>query len=313
MLEITVMTEGRERHVRPRQGLLDDLVRRIGGDGDRYLVAQRIPDLPEVFLQVRRSEGGPYTLEYREGPRPAPLLGTRVTDADGVIAAAAGWARREEGWNAGPWWTPVNLGPAPEPAPEPAGQEGAELTALIREKLVAGFATREELVAAALEFRAASADGEPGAADGEGEGARAERIWGLVDRLWLERVAEQSAWEGETDPERITRAFAALESAGITAREHFACCRGCGLAEIPDAGAPGARGFVFFHEQCAESAADGGLSLLYGGFDGSAGTSAAVGREVAEALTAVGLSTEWDGDPGTRILVPLDWRKRLVG
>ncbi|GAA3642822.1 hypothetical protein GCM10022267_31820 [Lentzea roselyniae] len=37
---------------------------------------------------------------------------------------------------------------------------------------------------------------------------------------------------GETDPERLTRAFAALREAGITARENFTCCRSCGESEI---------------------------------------------------------------------------------
>lgn len=32
----------------------------------------------------------------------------------------------------------------------------------------------------------------------------------LADRMWLERVPEQAEWEGETDPERLVRAFTAL-------------------------------------------------------------------------------------------------------
>jgi hypothetical protein len=137
----------------------------------------------------------------------------------------------------------------------------------------------------------------------------------LADRLWLERVAEQASWRGETDPERLTRAFTALAAAGITAREHFTCCRSCGQAEIGSEGGPDARGFVYFHTQCTDSAAAGhGLTLLYGGFDGSPDTTAAIGREVVAALGAVGLPTEWDEDPGRAITVtPLDWRRRLVG
>lgn len=54
--------------------------------------------------------------------------------------------------------------------------------------------------------------------------------------------------------------------------------------------------------------------LLYGGFDGSSETTAALGREVLVALEAVGLHTEWDGAPGRAITVtPLDRRRRLVG
>lgn len=137
----------------------------------------------------------------------------------------------------------------------------------------------------------------------------------LVDRLWRERVAEQADWVGETDPERITRAFTALEGAGITARENFTCCRGCGLAEIWADGAEDARGFVFFHSQCTEGAAAGhDLFLLYGGFEPDEALTASVGREVVAALEAEGLTWAWDGSAHDAIrVVGLDWRKRLGG
>lgn len=136
----------------------------------------------------------------------------------------------------------------------------------------------------------------------------------LVDRLWVERVAEQAEWEGVTEPELLSEAFEALDASGITARENFGCCRGCGLAEI-GAEREGARGFVFFHDQVTEQAAEGhGLALHYGGFDGSAETTAAVGHEVLAALRSAGLSADWDGDPDRAIDVgPLTWRRRLVG
>ena len=90
----------------------------------------------------------------------------------------------------------------------------------------------------------------------------------MADRLWLERVEEQVHWEGETDLERVTRAFTALEGAGITAREDFACCRSCGQAEIGAEAAPGARGFVYFHHQCTDAAAAGqGLVLTVSALD----------------------------------------------
>ncbi|MFF0095311.1 DUF6891 domain-containing protein [Streptomyces canus] len=143
-----------------------------------------------------------------------------------------------------------------------------------------------------------------------------ERAEALADRLWLERVTEQAAWQGETAPERLTRAFTALEEAGITSRENFTCCRSCGQSEIRAEGRPNARGFVYFHTQYTDSAAAGhGLTLLYGGFDGSSETTAAIGHEVVVALEAVGLHAEWDRDPGRAITVtpPLDWCRRLVG
>lgn len=133
--------------------------------------------------------------------------------------------------------------------------------------------------------------------------------------MWLERVAEQEGWRGETDPERLARAFASLEESGITARENFTCCRNCGQTAIRGEAAPDARGFVYFHSQCTQSAAAGdGLTLLHGGFDGSPDSATAVEHEVVAALDACGLRTEWDGNPHTPVNVtPLNWRRRLVG
>ncbi len=54
--------------------------------------------------------------------------------------------------------------------------------------------------------------------------------------------------------------------------------------------------------------------LLYGGFDGSSETTAAIGHEVVAALEAVGLDAEWDRDPARAVSVTsLNWRRRLVG
>ncbi|MGA5821012.1 DUF6891 domain-containing protein [Kitasatospora sp. NPDC094028] len=305
MLEIVVKTENWERHVRVSAEELAGLVRRIGDEGDRFLVVHRIPDLPDVFAQVYHRAGGDYELEYRDGS--ADRHFQVMTDRpEVVIAALAGWARQEAGWDGGLAWSLLDMGPAREVPPlDLAEGERAEVEKRVREVLVGGYASRAELAELAEEYLVTK-DRRPVSRD---------QAQALADRLWLERVAEQAAWRGETDPERLTRAFTALQEAGITARENFTCCRGCGQSEIGAEGGPDARGFVYFHTQCTDSAAAGrGLTLLYGGFDGSSETTAAIGHEVVAALEAVGLPTEWDRDPGRAITVtPLDWRRRLVG
>ncbi|WP_218011198.1 DUF6891 domain-containing protein [Herbidospora mongoliensis] len=177
------------------------------------------------------------------------------------------------------------------------------LEARVRKSLIGGYVTRRELAEIAEDYLV-SGDHRPVSP------AQARR---LADQMWTERAAEQAAWSGETDPDRLTRAFQALEAAGITAQENFTCCRSCGQAEIGAAGSPDARGFVYFHSQCTDAAADGhGLTLLYGGFDGS--PTASIGREVVAALAEAGLPAAWNGDPGQAITItPLDWRRRLVG
>lgn len=305
MLEIVVKTENRERHVRVSAEGLAGLVRRIGDEGDRFLVVQRIPDLPDVFAQIWHEAGGDYTLEYRDGS--ADRHFQAVTGGpEAVIAAISGWARQEAGWDGGQAWSLLDMGPAREVPPLDLDEdERTELETCVREVLVGGYVSRAELAELAEEYLVTE-DRRPVARD------QAEA---LADRLWLERVAEQAAWQGETDPERLTRAFTALEETGITARENFSCCRNCGQSEIGDEGRSDARGFVYFHSQCTDSAAAGqGLMLLYGGFDGSSETTAAIGHEVVAALVAVGLHAEWDRDPGRAITVtPLDWRRRLIG
>ncbi|MBW8706037.1 hypothetical protein MBT84_41125 [Streptomyces sp. MBT84] len=305
MLEIAVRTENGERHVRVSAEELAGLVRRIGDDGDRFLVIQRIPDLPDVFAQVWHPAGGDYTLEHRDGTAERHFQ-TSAQSPESVIAVLTGWARQEAGWDAGTDWSLLDMGPARVVPPlDLEEDERAELERHVRVVLNGGYASRAELAELAEEYLVTE-DRRP---------VSREQAEALADRLWRERVAEQAAWHGETDPERLARAFAVLEAAGITARENFTCCRSCGQSEIGAESGPDARGFVYFHTQCTDSAAIGqGLMLLYGGFDGSSETTAAIGDEVVAALRAAGLQTEWDRDPHRAITVtPIDWRRRLVG
>ncbi|MFD0265011.1 DUF6891 domain-containing protein [Streptomyces sp. NPDC127106] len=306
MLDITILTEPSSRHVRPTEGELAALVHRIGGEDDHFLVVQAVPDLPDLFIQVWHRTGEDYTLEHRAGS-PDRHFQTSVRSPEVVVSAITAWAGgRRDGWDAGLSWEGLEFPPV-EPAPplDLDEEERRLLEDQVRDVLAAGYATRAELAEAAEEYLV-SGDRRPVSR------AQAEA---LADRMWRERVEEQAGWEGETDPERLSRAFAELEAAGITAREHFSCCRTCGTSEIGAVGSPDARGFVYFHMQCTDGAAAGhGLNLLYGGFDGSPETTAAVGREVVAALARAGLPTSWNGDPGEAVTVtPLTWNRRLIG
>ncbi|MGW5787848.1 DUF6891 domain-containing protein [Streptomyces sp. NPDC003757] len=304
VLALKVETENGRTHTGLRAAELRELVARIGRAGDRFLVVQRIPDIPDVFAQVWHEDGEGYRLEHRAAAD--AFFGADLGDPHRVAGLLTGWARREPGWEAGVAWEAVDLGPR-EDVPELPDEVGQQTERLIRERLRCGYDTRKVLVQVAEEHLVGGEYGE--------RPVSRDQARQLVDRLWLERVAEQESWGGEsTDPDRLTRVFEALDGAGITARENFTCCRGCGTAEI-GAERRGARGFVFFHRQSTEAAAEGhGLMLHYGGFDGSEETTTAVGHEVVAAFADSGLSTQWDGDPGRAIEVaPLNWRKRLVG
>ncbi|WP_043682206.1 DUF6891 domain-containing protein [Streptomyces xylophagus] len=302
-LDIKVETENGRTYTRVSAVRLRELVARIGGADDRFLVVQRIPDLPDVFAQVWHEEGGDYRLEHRLSED--RFYGTNLTDPVRVAELLTGWARQAAGaeWAAGVVWEPVDLGPR-EDVPELPDEVREKVEERVRTRLRCGYDSRKVLTEIAEEWLV----------DGDERPVSRAQAARVVDRLWLEQVAEQAGWEGVTDPDRLTRAFEALDASGITARENFACCRGCGLAEI-GAEREGARGFVFFHQQVTEHAVEGyGLALHYGGFDGSAGTTTAVGHEVLAALRAAGLSADWDGNPDKAIDVkPLTWHKRLVG
>ena len=303
-LDIKVETENRQTHTRISALRLRELVARIGGAGDRFLIVQRIPDLPDVFAQVWHKEGGDFRLEHRLSAD--EFYGANLDDMDRVADLLTGWARQADaGWDAGVDWEPVDLGPREEvQVPELPDEVREKVEERVRTRLRCGYDDRRMLTEIAEEWLV-TGDERPVSR------AQAAR---LVDRLWLERVAEQADWAGVTDPDRLTRAFEALDASGITSRENFACCRGCGLAEI-GAEREDARGFVFFHDQVTEHAVAGyGLALHYGAFDGSAETTSAVGQEILAALRGAGLSADWDGDPDKAIDVkPLTWHKRLVG
>ncbi|RMI39535.1 DUF6891 domain-containing protein [Streptomyces triticirhizae] len=305
MLEITVRTERGERYVRPVGGTLAWLLRGLGNDGNRFLVVRRVPDLPDEFAQVWREGAGDFELEHRNGG-PETHVRTRLGSAESLAVALTGWARRDADWAAELEWERVELPPVPEVPPlDLPAEDVAALERRLRETLRYGYVDRDELAQIAQDHLIK---------DGERPVSRPQAR-ALADRLWLERVAEQAEWEGETDPDRIERAFWKLAFGGITARQHFTCCRNCGNAEIAGVSPPDARGFVYFHQQSTESAVAGGsLPLYFGGFDGSEETAAAVGREVVAALTEVGLTVEWNGSPSAAIAVTgLDWRRRLVG
>ncbi|MER5728643.1 hypothetical protein ABT084_09920 [Streptomyces sp. NPDC002138] len=323
-MAIRIETERGEAYVRPVPGELARLAERIGAEGDHFLIVERIPSDPDVYIQVwhEGEDGGPeaYQLEYRDGSADRHFRAHPRTAAE-VAAVMTGWAREDEGWELGARWERVSF-PAEEPPPPLDAAVREQLEERLRLSLRCGYAGREELAELAEDYLVT------GRGADQVRPVSAAQAQALAVRLWRERLAEQVDWEGETDPDRVSRAFAALEASGITARENFACCRGCGLAEIRGDGAEDARGFVFFHSQCTEGAAQGGdLFLLYGGFapegeesgksdegeEESGELTVAVGREVTAALDAVGLEWRWEGSAQDAIRVTgLDWRKRLT-
>jgi uncharacterized protein DUF6891 len=187
----------------------------------------------------------------------------------------------------------------PAQPPVPAFDAAAWVDNLVDQ----GYLGREELIATTAEMLD----------EGAGSAGAVMQATALVDGSLARHRADEALWPSVTDNDRLDRAFAALDRSGVVARQNFACCRSCGFAEIGDevADPATAQGFVFFHNQDTERAADGGgLYLAYGSFRDEDRETAAVGRRVVAALAAEGLTAEWDGSPDTRIAVPVDWKRR---
>ncbi|WUW08121.1 hypothetical protein OG587_10490 [Streptosporangium sp. NBC_01469] len=183
MFAITVLTEDGHRHVRANAGKLAELVNRLGGQGDRFLVMQRIPDLPEVFVQVWHEDGGDYVLEHRDGA-PDRHFHTVLDRPEPMITAMTRWACLEEEWDSGLNWTPLDLGlPEPPPPLELDEDERKQLDARVREVIVGGYETRAQLTEIAQEYLV-SGDRRP---------VSPEQARRLVDRMWLEQVEEQAS------------------------------------------------------------------------------------------------------------------------
>jgi hypothetical protein len=125
-----------------------------------------------------------------------------------------------------------------------------------------------------------------------------------------ERFAEHMEWQRSavdttTDLERLARAFRALDTSGIIAREawdvHISEAVGNMYGERREH--TQARGYVC----CTDDLMWEGLGLRYGVFteagEQNPENQTAIGREVVAALTRQGLETEWSGDPRKLITV----------
>jgi len=174
-------------------------------------------------------------------------------------------------------------------------------------KVREGFETRDEIVQGITEI-----------IEDEYEVSDAEaRVNKETERRLKEHLLSQSSWPEVTDCDRIDKAFAALETKGIVARQNFTCCQTCGNAEIGDEIEEFARkskpiGYTYYHMQDTESACeDGSLYLAYGSVGGTDEDAVRIGNTIRDTLTDHGLNVEWNGQLDKRICITgLDWKRR---
>ncbi|MDH3402385.1 MAG: hypothetical protein OES32_04100 [Acidobacteriota bacterium] len=184
------------------------------------------------------------------------------------------------------------------------GEALADLKSLIERKVAEGFDSPGQIEA---DVHDVAADEYPDLK------ADTQIKLGLAEALKTALEAERT-WPAVTDCDRLDRAFALLEARGVVARQNFACCQTCGHAEIGEEIEAARKiapviGYVFFHMQDTESAADGGgLYLAYGPVGDT--SEVQVGKQIQGALREVGLHPQWNGEATQRIHVPMSWQKR---
>lgn len=139
----------------------------------------------------------------------------------------------------------------------------------------------------------------------------------LSQKAYNEVLLEQNQRIGVSDCDRLVQAFEVLRANGVVCCENFSCCGNCGSHEIWDvvemAQSMGKKiqGYVFYHQQDTENAVEGhGLHFNYDSVDGPSETIAAL--LVAE-LQNSGLKPTWNGSTSTRVFVPLEWNRRILG
>jgi hypothetical protein len=177
----------------------------------------------------------------------------------------------------------------------------------IQRQVASGFASRDSIIDDANQWASGQWDV---------ESAR-PHVEQLTDELIQAQRQAQESWPEVTDCDRLDRAFAELEEAGILARQNFSCCGMCGIGdayrEIEAAQASGRTivGYTFYHEQDTESAVNGfDLCLNYGSVLQGESPALDIAQMIVKTLTRNGLKVDWNGTWQKRIAIKLDWKRR---
>ena len=182
-----------------------------------------------------------------------------------------------------------------------------EVSNYIEEETAAGFLTADEIIAGALR--------------GLPDGPHSLSVNSLVESLTRDALEQhldrQQWWPKVTDCDRLDRAFAELEQAGILARHHYKCCRTCagsalsGEIQADLAEGRSVRGYTYYHKQGTGAAImERGLGLFFGSIEGTPEATIAIGQEVADTLRGCGLRVNWGGTADRYILVEMQWMRR---
>ena len=190
---------------------------------------------------------------------------------------------------------------------EEEGVLGAATSDEIQMCVRSGFYAPEDIVTQFCEERY-----EPGELD-------ADAVEEAVANAFKALREEQKSWPRETDCDRLSQAFQALNARGVVALENAGYTQSDGIEdtmELLDQAEDRSRfvGYCFYHGQDLERAVRGeGLYLSFGPIDPKNERTEGphVGQIIVEELHRRSLRTKWNGTFGERILVEnLDWKRR---
>ncbi|WP_175873929.1 hypothetical protein [Burkholderia sp. BCC0397] len=143
-----------------------------------------------------------------------------------------------------------------------------------------------------------------------------DRLEGFIETEFQRKLDAEASWPRETDCDRLDRVFDELDGDGICALSNAGYTMSDGRSDVSEVvrDTPHGRyhGYCFYHGQDVERALDGhGLTIAFGDLADDKERSAAVGRQVVEALSRAGFGAAWNGSVTTRIDIPsFDWKRR---
>lgn len=107
-LPISVESEDGRVVREPTAADLYRLLERIGGDGDTYLVVGRLPGRDHYYVQTRRHEEEPYSVEYRDGSADRHFQ-VEMAAGTQVLEFFVAWASDRQDWQGGHAWRRLRL------------------------------------------------------------------------------------------------------------------------------------------------------------------------------------------------------------
>jgi hypothetical protein len=197
-----------------------------------------------------------------------------------------------------------------------------QIVEFIEEKIIAGYLSGDEIVAATAQEYIEDA-----------QDKHAARARGVIEKLVVtaitEKITTEHRWLGLTDCDRLNLAFVELNRRGIVACQNLGCCNDCAhkdILKIADRRAADAAtvcGYAFFHQRDVERVVrTGELNVSFNVYSKGTGDkdysietnitrARAIAAIIVNVLRAHGLKASWSGSYLQRITISeMKWERR---